>query len=354
MAGLRMRLITSSSSPFLIVRSRYLRAPTLPHRPTHTMAAHSQAIEEQTLPLYHRKYYYPVKIGQVFNDRYRIISKLGYGAYSTVWLAWDERSYSVKVVLIWAAVADLESRENEYTSLKVSVQVDNNNAELSPVLNEINVLQRLKQFADEDHPGLDFTRLARDIFETESLSGRHYCTAYKPQGNSTRILQEKFPNAITPKPLNVLMEIDDNTNLEDIEDQESQDPNLPITSTINKTMPIIVYKSKPTMLELSGLPILTDYGQMRVVEGCVNQDWWMSDLYRAPEVLLHLPWGFPVDIWSIGVMTLELLEGKNLFDPIDRVHGQYVLPLALAQYIGYLGPPSTEYYPEEPPFLNLL
>ncbi|OQE08975.1 hypothetical protein PENVUL_c008G06744 [Penicillium vulpinum] len=361
MAGLRMRLITSSSSPFLIVRSRYLRAPTLPHRPTHTMAAHSQAIEEQTLPLYHRKYYYPVKIGQVFNDRYRIISKLGYGAYSTVWLAWDERSYSVKVVLIWAAVADLESRENEYTSLKVSVQVDNNNAELSPVLNEINVLQRLKQFADEDHPGLDFTRLARDIFETESLSGRHYCTAYKPQGNSTRILQEKFPNAITPKPLvkSLIHRLLFSVNWlhatcgvahTDIEDQESQDPNLPITSTINKTMPIIVYKSKPTMLELSGLPILTDYGQMRVVEGCVNQDWWMSDLYRAPEVLLHLPWGFPVDIWSIGVMTLELLEGKNLFDPIDRVHGQYVLPLALAQYIGYLGPPPLSIIQKSPLF----
>lgn len=34
-----------------------------------------------------------------------------------------------------------------------------------------------------------------------------------------------------------------------------------------------------------------------------NRDWWMSDLYRAPEVLLQLPWGFPVDIWAIGVMV---------------------------------------------------
>jgi hypothetical protein len=99
------------------------------------------------------------------------------------------------------------------------------------------------------------------------------------------------------------MEIDDDTSLQDIEDQESQDPSLPITSTINGSMPVIVYKSRPTMLELSGHPILTDYGQMRLVEGCVNQDWWMSDLYRAPEVLLHLPWGFPADIWSIGVMV---------------------------------------------------
>jgi hypothetical protein len=38
---------------------------------------------------------------------------------------------------------------------------------------------------DKDHPGLDFTRLARDIFETESLAGRHHCIAYKPQGRAT-------------------------------------------------------------------------------------------------------------------------------------------------------------------------
>ena len=36
---------------------------------------------------------------------------------------------------------------------------------------------------------------------------------------------------------------------------------------------------------------------------------------------------------------LELLEGRNLFDPIDKVHNQYVLPLALAQYMAYMGPP---------------
>ncbi|KAJ5953482.1 kinase-like protein [Penicillium verhagenii] len=340
MTGLQMRLITLSSPLSFIVRPRCFQPLPLVHRLTHTIAAYSQAIEEQTLPFYHGKYYYPVKIGQVFNDRYRIIAKLGYGAYSTVWLTWDERSYPTRIVLITAPVTNLNYRANEYASLKVSVRIDNNNAEPSPVLNEINMLRRLKQFADKDHPGLDFTRLARDIFETESLAGRHHCIAYKPQGNSVRTLQEVFPNAMIPKTLNVLMEIDDDTSLQAIEDQESQDPSLPITST-TEDMPIVVYKSRPTMLALSGHPILTDYGQMRLVEGCLNQDWWMSDLYRAPEVLLHLPWGFPADIWSIGVMmihTLELLEGKNLFDPIDHVNGQYVIPLALAQYIGYLGP----------------
>ena len=63
------------------------------------------------------------------------------------------------------------------------------------------MLKRLNQFAGKDHPGLDFTRLARDMFETESLAGRHYCIAYKPQGNSVRTLQEAFSNAMIPKAL---------------------------------------------------------------------------------------------------------------------------------------------------------
>ena len=55
------------------------------------LVATTPSIEEQTLPRYKQKQYYPVKIGDRFNDRYRIITKLGYGAYSTVWLARDDR-----------------------------------------------------------------------------------------------------------------------------------------------------------------------------------------------------------------------------------------------------------------------
>jgi len=62
------------------------------------------------------------------------------------------------------------------------------------------MLQRLGKFAQEaDHPGLDFTRLAGDVFEIDGPSGRHYCIATKPQGSSLRTLQETFANAILPK-----------------------------------------------------------------------------------------------------------------------------------------------------------
>ena len=33
--------------------------------------------------------YHPVRLGDLFNNRYSILRKLGWGHFSTVWLAWD-------------------------------------------------------------------------------------------------------------------------------------------------------------------------------------------------------------------------------------------------------------------------
>jgi len=33
--------------------------------------------------------YHPVKIGDLYNGKYHVIRKLGWGHFSTVWLCWD-------------------------------------------------------------------------------------------------------------------------------------------------------------------------------------------------------------------------------------------------------------------------
>jgi serine/threonine-protein kinase SRPK3 len=60
------------------------------------------------------------------------------------------------------------------------------------------------------------------------------------------------------------MEIEDDISLKDVEDQESRAPSIPII-TGGRAVSTTVYKSRPTMLELSGHLILTDFGQMRLV-----------------------------------------------------------------------------------------
>ena len=49
----------------------------------------SWVVEEETLRGYQSRYYYPVRLGDVLNDRYKVIGKLGFGSASTVWLCRD-------------------------------------------------------------------------------------------------------------------------------------------------------------------------------------------------------------------------------------------------------------------------
>ncbi len=53
-----------------------------------------EAIEEETIPNYRPYDYYSTYPGQILNDRYQTITKLGWGFGSTVWLAEDLRRYA--------------------------------------------------------------------------------------------------------------------------------------------------------------------------------------------------------------------------------------------------------------------
>ncbi|KAI3111706.1 hypothetical protein CBS147333_3999 [Penicillium roqueforti] len=53
--------------------------------------------------------YHPMKIGEHFHSRYRVVHKLGYGSYSTTWLARDEQSN--KYVAVKVFIADSNPKE---------------------------------------------------------------------------------------------------------------------------------------------------------------------------------------------------------------------------------------------------
>lgn len=65
---------------------------------TSAMLSTDDLIEEQTLPRYCPQHYYPVRLGETFNDRYLVVAKLGYGASSTVWLTRDIQTYVLRNV----------------------------------------------------------------------------------------------------------------------------------------------------------------------------------------------------------------------------------------------------------------
>jgi hypothetical protein len=51
--------------------------------------SHREKIEEETVPNYQAERFYPIHIGQVFGHRYKIVTKLGFGSASTIWLCRD-------------------------------------------------------------------------------------------------------------------------------------------------------------------------------------------------------------------------------------------------------------------------
>lgn len=92
---------------------------------------------------------HPTHIGEVFNNRYEVLHKLGFGAFSTVWL-----------------VHDLHTTRN--VSMKIL------SAEQSANSNELNVMKYLtKQGAS--HPGYKHIAHLLDNFYIEGPNGRHLC-----------------------------------------------------------------------------------------------------------------------------------------------------------------------------------
>jgi hypothetical protein len=50
-------------------------------------------IEEERIPGYHPTHFLPVNLGDLLNNRYKIVVKVGWGTTSTVWLAQDTQRY---------------------------------------------------------------------------------------------------------------------------------------------------------------------------------------------------------------------------------------------------------------------
>ncbi len=77
---------------------RGVRGPRLRSQPVFTARTPAildtdDLIEEHITPRYCAQHYYPVQLGEIFNDKYQVVFKLGFGTSSTVWLARDVQAY---------------------------------------------------------------------------------------------------------------------------------------------------------------------------------------------------------------------------------------------------------------------
>ncbi|KAK1976348.1 kinase-like domain-containing protein [Colletotrichum cereale] len=77
----------------------------------------------ERLDFYRPRGYHPIKIGERLRDRYIIVHKLGFGSYSTLWLARDEQL--AKYVAIKVGAVDNSSKEVDILSRFSACTVEN-------------------------------------------------------------------------------------------------------------------------------------------------------------------------------------------------------------------------------------
>ena len=296
---------------------------------------------------YHPGGYHPVVLGDVLHDRYRIIRKLGYGAFSTAWLAVDQSSNCL--VALKVAVAKLDTDT-----------VDRN-------------LAVYRSLAETEHRHVVGFR---DSFEVLGPNGRHTCLVMDPMGPHISALLKRRPEFQDrtlepwdrrprfPKPLAHRVLRDTLLGLHTLHQQgivhgDLHPGNILATITI------------PSLSNPPGLGVVLDLQQppsegnlLYRLDGKVDR--WaplyllepapLQDLVsfqldpvvkiadlgaaffdqhppatvvtpvalRAPEAILckaQIPFGKGVDIWAFGCLVFELLTGRALFMRLEGLDG---------------------------------
>lgn len=94
---------------------------------------------------------------------------------------------------------------------------------------------------------------------------------------------------------NLLIGITDDSILSTVEENEVQKPSA--RKQIGDT---VIYVSR-YMLGGAGPLTICDFGQARI--GNEQRGNAMPVPYRAPEVILDMPWGCAVDTWAVGLLV---------------------------------------------------
>ena len=80
-------------------------------------------------------------------------------------------------------------------------------------------------------------------------------------------------------------------------------------------------KPENIMLDENFNPILADFSLAKVFSGLCNEGTHTGSIatvtYRAPEVFYKKKYGFPSDIWSLGVVFYEIFTNKSLDENTD-------------------------------------
>ncbi|KZT58237.1 kinase-like protein [Calocera cornea HHB12733] len=320
---------------------------------------------EEALDRYCEGGYHPVTIGDEFKDgRYTVLRKLGWGRYSTIWLAKD-------------------NEKDAYVSLKLLT------SEWTPresLLSEASFL-RAASTAAPTHPGYPHVLTLLDEFRFKGPNGTHIVLVTDVLGEDLVRVRRRYESGRLPvgvvkqvakqvllglqylhedvglthtdlKPDNILIALPT---------PDAGDPSAApcavsnkfitqclsvlkpqsdtVTAPSGETVPISVSQALPIFAMRKetngGAPLEINVKIVDLGVANWNDAHWADTIQnpgmRAPEVILGAGWDTKADIWSAGCMVYELVTGEWLFNPAGtKLYSQE--QDHLAQITALLGP----------------
>ncbi len=215
--------------------------------------------------------YYITILGELIENRYRVTQNLGRGMFSSVVRADDSKS-------------------TEPVAIKI---VRNNESMKKAGIKEIDILKNLAANDPDDRKHM--IRLLRS-FEHKG----HLCMVFENLSLNLREVLKKFGRDI-------------GINLKAIRVYSQQ---LFLGLSLLKKCQYLHADLKPDNIlvnESRNSVKICDLGSASPITENATAPYLVSRFYRAPEVILGIPYDYGIDMWSIGCTLFELYTGKILF-----------------------------------------
>ena len=248
--------------------------------------------------------------GSLISDRYEIVKDLGIGTFGRVLSCVDRRRRHLDEVAI-KVVRDVK---RYYESAQI----------------EADILRHVNSRNDKRGTALCVQMLDHFHF----LDGRHYCLVFESLGLSLYDFLKN--NDFQPFPLYCVQDFSQQllSAIEFLHSLNLIHTDLKPENILLVTRDTKKYKSNATVPASTRIKVI-DFG------GATYDDETKSTVintrqYRAPEVILELPWSFPSDIWSLGCILAELYTGNLLFATHDNYEHLALIERAIGTFPRYM------------------
>ncbi|KAH8808132.1 kinase-like domain-containing protein [Xylogone sp. PMI_703] len=215
--------------------------------------------------------YYKVILGELLNARYHVQANLGRGMFSAV-------------------VRALDVQTKKLVAIKL---IRNNETMRKAGMKEIEILQKLNEADPEDKKHL--IRLER-YFEHKG----HLCMVFESLSINLREVLKKFGRDV-------------GINLKAVRAYAQQ---MFMGLSLMRKCNVLHADLKPDNMlvnESRGMLKICDLGSASDASENEITPYLVSRFYRAPEIILGMPYDFAIDVWSVGCTLYELYTGKILF-----------------------------------------